>query len=322
MSRFPTLRLQRLRQSGEFRALFQETHLRIDDLIMPVFINETLEHAQPISSMPGIFQQSFKTLLNEIDTIVALGINAIMLFGIPKEKDEQGSQAYAPNGVVQRAIQTIKAQHPELIIIADCCLCEYTSEGHCGVVLSDTLHSEKTLEALAKTAVTYAQSGVDIVAPSGMMDGMIQAIRQGLDQAGYPMVAIMSYAVKYASAFYGPFREAADSPFQGNRKHHQMNPAQRQEAFREAELDIEEGADILMVKPASMYLDIVRDLKEKVSLPLAVYHVSGEYAMIKAAAQKGWLQEQDAVHEVLLSMKRAGADLIVTYFAKDIATWI
>lgn len=324
---FPQLRLQRQRHSAGMRDLVQETHLHVQDLIMPVFIHEGLAAPQPIVSMPGIFQQSLDSLLTEIGLIVEAGIKAVILFGIPKEKDAQGSQAYAQNGVVQQSIRQIKAHFPHLIVIADCCLCEYTQGGHCGVVSSVSgktggLDTAQTLHTLAQTALSYAEAGVDIVAPSGMMDGMVKAIRQGLDQEGYTQVAILSYAVKYASAFYGPFREAADSSFKGDRKHHQMNPAQRREALREAALDLEEGADFLMVKPASLYLDIVRELRNTVTAPLAVYHVSGEYALIKAAAEKGWISEKEAVLETLLSMKRAGADLIVTYFAKEVAPWI
>ncbi len=313
------MRLQRLRTSQAWREMLEETTLQVQDLIMPVFIHEGLQQPQEISAMPGISQQSFSSLLTEIESIAATGIKAIILFGIPLKKDSHASEAFNPNGVVQRAIQEIKSIFPELIIIADCCLCEYTDNGHCA--LSDPA---KTLLTLQKIAVSYAHSGVDIIAPSGMLDGMVSAIRHGLDSEGFHRISIMSYAVKYASAFYGPFREAAGSldTFKGNRKHHQMNPAQRREALREAELDCAEGADILMVKPATLYLDIVRDLRNRFDHPLAVYHVSGEYAMLKAAAQRGWIDEMPAIQETLLSMKRAGAHMIITYFAKQIAPFL
>ncbi len=285
---------------------------------MPIFVHEGLENKEAIPSLPGIYQHSLSSLTEEIRDIQAVGITSVLLFGIPKNKDEKGKQAYANKGIVQQAIRHIKVQAPEMLVIADCCLCEYTDHGHCGVITKTGLDNDETLKLLQKTAVSYAKAGVDIVAPSGMMDGMVGAIREALDIADFEKVSILSYAVKYASAFYGPFREAAGSGahFFGDRKHHQMNPSQRNEAFLEAQQDIDEGADFLMVKPASHYVDIIRDLKNTTELPLAAYHVSGEYAMIKAAAAVGILDERDAFEEVFVSLKRAGVSMIVSYYAK------
>ncbi|NNV05537.1 porphobilinogen synthase [Geobacillus sp. MMMUD3] len=319
----PFDRHRRLRQTAAIRAMVRETHLHVDDFIYPLFVVEGSGIRREVSSMPGVYHLSLDRLPEEIDDIAKLGIRAVMVFGVPNEKDEVGSQAYCETGIVQRAIRQIKAQHPEMVVIADTCLCEYTSHGHCGVVENDQVLNDPSLELLAKTAVSQAQAGADIIAPSNMMDGFVAAIRRGLDEAGFVNVPIMSYAIKYASAFYGPFREAADSaPQFGDRKTYQMDPANRLEAFREAESDVKEGADFLMVKPALAYMDIIRDIKNRFPLPLVAYNVSGEYSMIKAAAQNGWIDEKAVVMEMLTGMKRAGADLIITYFAKDVARWL
>lgn len=273
--------------------------------------------------MPGIYQFSLDRLNEEMDEVVQLGIKSVIVFGVPAEKDEVGSQAYCEHGIVQRAIRQMKENYPDIVVIADTCLCEYTSHGHCGVVENEQVLNDPSLELLVKTAVSQAKAGADIIAPSNMMDGFVAAIRRGLDEAGFINVPIMSYAIKYASAFYGPFRDAADSaPQFGDRKTYQMDPANRREAFREAESDVREGADFLMVKPALSYLDIIRDIKNHFHLPIVAYNVSGEYSMVKAAAQNGWINEKDIVMEMLISMKRAGADLIMTYFAKDAARWL
>lgn len=312
-------RYHRLRKSPALRDLLQETRVTENDLIMPIFVHEGLNEKKEITSLPGVYQHTLRSLKDEINEIKACGLKAIILFGIPNHKDGYGTEAYNPKGIIQKAITQIKAQAPDLFVIADCCLCEYTDHGHCGVMGESGLQNDETLALLQKTAVSYAQAGVDCVAPSGMMDGMVSAIRSGLDAAGYPLVSVMSYAVKYASAFYGPFRDAAGSSdcFHGDRKHHQMNPSQRQEAFLEAEKDIQEGADFLMVKPASHYLDIIRDLKNTTHVPLVAYHVSGEYAMLKAAAAHHIVNEREAFTEHFISLKRSGVDLIITYYAKD-----
>ncbi|KZM52552.1 delta-aminolevulinic acid dehydratase [Geobacillus stearothermophilus] len=316
-------RHRRLRQTAALRAMVRETHLRVEDLIYPLFVVEGSGIKREVPSMPGVYHLSLDRLSEEVDDIAKLGIPAIMLFGVPDDKDEAGSQAYCETGIVQRAIREIKAKHPEIVVIADTCLCEYTSHGHCGVVENEQVLNDLSLELLVKTAVSQAQAGADIIAPSNMMDGFVAAIRQGLDEAGFEYVPIMSYAIKYASAFYGPFRDAANSaPQFGDRKTYQMDPANRLEAFREAESDVKEGADFLMVKPALAYMDIIRDIKNRFPLPLAAYNVSGEYAMVKAAAQNGWIDEKAVVMEMLTGMKRAGADLIITYFAKDVARWL
>lgn len=273
--------------------------------------------------MPGVFQLSLDRLEDELAEIVSLNIPAVILFGVPDHKDDVGSEAYAEDGIIQRATRLIKEKHPELVVIADTCLCEYTDHGHCGVITDGVVDNDPSLELLVKTAVSQARAGADIIAPSNMMDGFVQAIRQGLDEAGFTQLPIMSYAVKYASALYGPFRDAAQStPQFGDRKSYQMDPANRLEAVREAEADIEQGADLLMVKPALAYLDIIRELKNRFPYPLAAYHVSGEYSMIKAAVSQGWLDEKQVVLELLTSIKRAGADLIITYYAKDVAKWL
>ncbi|SFA38934.1 porphobilinogen synthase [Parageobacillus thermantarcticus] len=316
-------RHRRLRQTANLRAMVRETHIHVDDLIYPIFVVEGSGVKREVPSMPGIYQFSLDRLNEEIDEVVQLGIKSVIVFGVPAEKDEVGSQAYCEHGIVQRAIRQIKENYPDVVVIADTCLCEYTSHGHCGVVENEQVLNDPSLELLVKTAVSQAKAGADIIAPSNMMDGFVAAIRQGLDEAGFTNVPIMSYAIKYASAFYGPFRDAADSaPQFGDRKTYQMDPANRREAFREAESDVREGADFLMVKPALSYLDIIRDIKNHFHLPIVAYNVSGEYSMVKAAAQNGWINEKDIVMEMLVSMKRAGADLIMTYFAKDVARWL
>ena len=316
-------RHRRLRNSETLRAMVRETRLHTDDLIYPLFVAEGENIKNPISSMPGVFQFSLDQLGAELDEVVSLGIPSIILFGIPLEKDAEGTQAYHDQGIIQEAIRFAKDRHPELIVIADTCLCEYTDHGHCGIIENGQVLNDPTLDLLARTAIAQAKAGADIIAPSNMMDGFVAAIRQGLDEAGFSHLPIMSYAVKYASAYYGPFREAANSaPQFGDRKTYQMDYANRNEAMREATSDIEEGADFLIVKPALSYLDIVRDVKNNFDVPIVAYNVSGEYAMVKAAAQNGWVDEQKIVLETLTSMKRAGADLIMTYHAKDVARWL
>ncbi|MFS0575388.1 porphobilinogen synthase [Sporosarcina sp. 179-K 3D1 HS] len=316
-------RNRRLRSSKTLRAMVQETVLRTEDLIYPLFVVDGENIKNPVVSMPGVFQFSLDQLGAEIDEVVSLGIPSVILFGVPSDKDAVGSGAYHDEGIVQQATRFVKERHPELIVIADTCLCEYTDHGHCGVVEGEKVLNDPSLELLARTAVSQAKAGADIIAPSNMMDGFVAAIRQGLDEAGFIDTPIMSYAVKYASAYYGPFRDAADStPQFGDRKTYQMDPANRMEALREAESDVEEGADFLIVKPALSYLDIMRDVKNSVLLPVVAYNVSGEYAMVKAAAINGWVEEKKIVLETLTSMKRAGADLIMTYHAKDVARWL
>jgi porphobilinogen synthase len=305
------------------RAIVRETYILKEDLIYPLFVLEGENIKHSVSSMPGVYQWSLDRVIEEVRDAVDKGIKTIILFGIPHHKDNVGSCAYDAKGIVQQAIRKIKAEFPEITVIADTCLCQFTDHGHCGVIKDGNILNDESLELLVKTAVSQAEAGADIIAPSNMMDGFVAAIRQGLDIAGFHHVPIMSYAVKYASAFYGPFRDAAhSSPASGDRKTYQMDPANRREAFREAQSDVDEGADFLIVKPALAYLDIVRDIKERQQLPIVAYNVSGEYAMIKAAAQNGWIDERAVVMEKMTSMKRAGADLILTYFAKDVASWI
>ncbi|MBU8879584.1 porphobilinogen synthase [Bacillus sp. FJAT-29790] len=316
-------RHRRLRQSANMRALVRENHLRTDDFIYPIFVAEGNDIKREISSMPGIYNLSLDHLEEEMNEVVSLGIKSVLLFGIPIEKDECGKQAYHDHGIVQEATRLIKSKYPDVIVIADTCLCEFTSHGHCGVIENGDVSNDPSLELLVQTAVSQAKAGADIIAPSNMMDGFVAAIRAGLDEAGFENIPIMSYAVKYASAFYGPFREAADStPQFGDRKAYQMDPANRMEAIREAESDLMEGADFLIVKPGMPYLDIVRDVKNNINLPLVIYNVSGEYSMVKAAAQNGWIDEERIVMEMLTGMKRAGCDLIITYHAKDAARWL
>ncbi|HLR53768.1 MAG TPA: porphobilinogen synthase [Pseudogracilibacillus sp.] len=316
-------RHRRLRSSSTMRAMIRETKLSTDDLIYPLFIVEGETTKTEVPSMPGVFQISLDYIDEEITNLKQLGIPAVLLFGVPQEKDETGTGAFCNQGIVQQATKTIKEKHPDMLVIADTCLCEYTSHGHCGVIEDEVVVNDASLTYLAKTAVSQAEAGADIIAPSNMMDGFVVTIREALDEAGYKQIPIMSYAVKYASAFYGPFRDAADStPSFGDRKTYQMDPANRLEALREAETDAEEGADFLIVKPSLSYLDVMREVKNQVNLPLVAYNVSGEFAMVKAAAENGWIDEKAVVLEKLTSMKRAGADLIVTYFAKDVAKWL
>ncbi|PFA64581.1 porphobilinogen synthase [Bacillus sp. AFS015802] len=316
-------RHRRLRQTETMRSLVRETHLRKEDLIYPLFVVEGENIKNVVPSMPGVYHISLDNLKAEMDEVVSLGIKSIILFGVPAEKDELGKQAYHDHGIVQEATRFVKKHYPDLVVVADTCLCQYTSHGHCGIVKDGKVLNDQTLDLLAKTAVSQAEAGADIIAPSNMMDGFVAAIRHGLDEAGYHDVPIMSYAVKYSSSFYGPFRDAAHStPQFGDRRTYQMDPANRLEALREAQSDMEEGADFLIVKPALSYLDIMREVKDRFNAPVVAYNVSGEYSMVKAAAQNGWVNEQEIVMEKLTSMKRAGADLIITYFAKDVANWL
>jgi porphobilinogen synthase len=322
---FPRQRPRRLRRTPGLRRMVRETALAVDDLVLPLFMREGKGERRPIASMPGCFQLSGDELLKQADRAARAGIPGVILFGIPGAKDEKGSGAYDPDGVVQRAVRALKARLSDLVVIADVCLCEYTDHGHCGAVVerpdgSREVDNDATLELLARTAVSLAAAGADVVAPSAMMDGQVGAIRAALDKAGHQAIAIMAYSAKYASAFYGPFRDAAESPPRfGDRRAYQMDPANAREALGEIALDVEEGADIVMVKPALAYLDIVRRAREAFDVPLAVYNVSGEYAMLKAAAANGWLDETQAMLEVLTGIKRAGADLILTYHALEAA---
>ncbi|WP_017726703.1 porphobilinogen synthase [Halalkalibacterium ligniniphilum] len=316
-------RHRRLRQTASIRKMVRETSLHINDFIYPVFVTEGEQVKNEVASMPNVFQWSLDLLDGEIDEVVSLGIPAVIVFGVPAHKDAVGSSAYNDQGIVQKAIRQIKKNHPDLTVIADTCLCQFTDHGHCGIIEDGNVLNDPTLDLLAKTAISQAEAGADIIAPSNMMDGFVAAIRHGLDEAGYTDVPIMSYAVKYASAFYGPFRDAAhSSPAFGDRKTYQMDPANRLEALREARSDIKEGADFLIVKPALSYLDIIRDVKNETGYPIVAYNVSGEYSMMKAAALQGWIDEKSIVLEKLTSMKRAGADLILTYYAKDVARWL
>ncbi|MCT1903382.1 porphobilinogen synthase [Oceanobacillus sojae] len=323
MSEFTFERHRRLRSSVSMRALVQETHLRATDFIYPIFVIEGENIRHEVPSMPGVYQLSFDHLLEEVEEAYQLGIRSLILFGVVEEKDEIGSEAFHDHGIIQEATRIVKQAYPEMLVVADTCLCEYTSHGHCGVIENGDVANDASLELLAKTAVSQAKAGADIIAPSNMMDGFVTVIRHALDEAGFHHIPIMSYAVKYASAYYGPFRDAADStPQFGDRKTYQMNPANRLEAIREAKSDIKEGADFLIVKPSLSYMDIMREVRDNFDVPVVAYNVSGEYAMIKAAALNGWIDEKKLVTETLLSMKRAGADLIITYFAKDVAKWL
>lgn len=313
-------RTRRLRKTENMRRLVRENRLFVDDLIYPLFIEEGENIETEIVSMPGIKRFSLDTVYKELDEVVALNIPAVLLFGIPSKKDAVGSETWNDNGVIQNAIRFIKINYPGLVVITDVCFCEYTSHGHCGIIHDNDVDNDKTLVNLAKQVISHAKAGADMVAPSGMMDGTIQTAREALDQHGFVNLPIMAYSVKFSSSFYGPFRDAADSaPAFGDRKTYQMDPANRDEAMREATFDDMEGADILMVKPALSYLDIIRDLKTNFDRPIACYNVSGEYAMVKAAAEKGWIDGEKVMMESLLSMKRAGADIIITYFAKEAA---
>ncbi|TDQ37946.1 porphobilinogen synthase [Aureibacillus halotolerans] len=316
-------RHRRLRRTATMRSMVKETTLSVADLVYPLFVVEGKHIRNEVASMPGVEHVSLDELPKDISDIQELGIPAILLFGVPGAKDDVGSQAYADEGIVQRATKLIKELAPDLLVIADTCLCQYTDHGHCGIIHDGYVDNDESLSLLVKTAVSQAAAGADVIAPSNMMDGFVQAIRQGLDEHGFVDVPIMSYAVKYASSFYGPFRDAAHStPQFGDRKTYQMDPANRLEALREAVSDVNEGADMLIVKPALSFLDILRDVRNETNVPVVAYNVSGEYAMIKAAAQNGWLSEKETVQEMLTSMKRAGADIIITYFAKDVARWL
>ncbi len=320
-------RPRRLRRSPALRNLVRQTQLSAHDFILPLFVSEKLERRRSVASMPGVFQLSLREIAEEAQRVRDLGLQAVLLFGVPEQKDEQGSAAYAETGIVQEALRAIKSKCPALIIITDVCLCEYMSHGHCGVTRIDGDHfhvlNDETVELLVKTALSHAAAGADMLAPSDMMDGRIGAIREALDAAGFDQTGIMSYAAKFASAFYGPFRDAAESPPQfGDRSSYQMDYANAEEALREVALDIEEGADIVMVKPALPYLDILWRVRERFEKPTAVYHVSGEYAMVKAAAEKGIVEERAAVLEIMTALKRAGADIIVTYWARELARWL
>ena len=320
MSTFPTTRLRRLRRTDRLRSLVRETRLDLDDFVMPLFVGPS-SHANP--ELPAMGRFSIEDLALEADELVRLGVRAVLLFGIPDEKDEEGSGAYDEDGVIQVALRALRARHPDLLLLTDVCLCEYTSHGHCGVIRDGEVANDESLELIARTAVSHAEAGADAVCPSDMMDGRVGAIRSALDDAGLEQTPIVSYAAKYASAFYGPFREAAEStPSFGDRRGYQMDPANVREALRELEVDAGEGADVLMVKPALPYLDVIRAARERFDLPLAAYNVSGEYALVKAAAAKGWMDERAAAVESLTAIKRAGADFVVSYWTKDLALWL
>jgi len=323
MMEFPIVRPRRLRKTAALRSFVRETELLPRDFVYPLFATNGKNVKNPIASMPGVYRLSVDNIVREGEECLKLGIPAVILFGIPAVKDEKGTSAFDPAEAVQQAVSALKRQFPQLLVITDLCLCEYTSHGHCGVIEAGEVANDLTLSLLAQTALSHAWAGADIVAPSDMMDGRVAAIRSALDQHGFDQTPIMSYAVKYASAFYGPFRDAAgSSPQFGDRRSYQMDPANSREALKEVAQDVAEGADMLMVKPALSYLDIIRAVKAVTNLPLAAYNVSGEYAMVKAAAEKGWLDEKRVVLEMLLSMKRAGADMILTYFAKEAAAWL
>jgi porphobilinogen synthase len=323
MVKFPTTRMRRTRQNDTLRNMVRETSLHVEQLIYPLFIAENIDDPQEISSMPGIKQWPLAYVGQEANRILKLGIPAVLLFGIPTEKDEVGSQAYNLQGIIQQAIRRIKAESPNLLVMTDVCLCEYTSHGHCGVIYNGNVQNDQSLELLARMALSHVVAGADVVAPSDMMDGRVGAIRQRLDKDGYNSTPIMAYSAKYASGFYSPFREAAaSSPQFGDRRSYQMDPANVREALREVDLDIDEGADIVMVKPALAYLDVIQQVRQHCNMPIAAYNVSGEYSMIKAAAQQGWIDEKRIVMEVLTGIKRAGADMIITYFAPEVAKWL
>ena len=315
MSAFPVTRLRRLRRSGALRSLVRETRLDLDDFVMPLFVGPQTERNE---ALPAMGRWSVDEVGEEVDRLSAAGVRAVILFGIPDEKDEEGSGAWEDDGVIQRALRALRARFPELVLLTDVCLCEYTSHGHCGVIVDGEVDNDATLDLLARTAVSHVEAGADAVCPSDMMDGRVAAIREAL-----PETPIVAYSAKYASAFYGPFREAADSaPSFGDRRGYQMDPANVREALRECELDVAEGADVIMVKPALPYLDVIRAAREQFDLPLAAYNVSGEYAMVKAAAAAGWLDEETAAIESLTAIKRAGADIVVSYWTKDLAAWL
>lgn len=323
MSTYPTIRHRRLRYNPLVRDMVRETVLTKNDLIYPLFVVPGTKIKNPVKSMPGVYQLSIDELVKECKDVRDLGIPAVILFGIPDHKDEVGSGAYDANGIIQQAVRAIKAEVKDLLVITDVCMCEYTSHGHCGLLNGEEILNDETISLLAKEAVTHAEAGADIIAPSDMMDGRVAAIRKALDYKGFNKIPIMSYAAKYSSGFYGPFRDAAEStPAFGDRRSHQMDIGNANEALREVAEDIEEGADIVMVKPAGPYLDVIRAVKEKFAMPTAAYQVSGEYAMIKAAAANGWIDEERVMVEAAFAIKRAGADMFLTYFAKDLARWI
>ncbi len=320
---FPQVRLRRLRSTATLRSAVRESHIRLEKLIYPLFVVEGKQVQRPIKSMPGIYQQSVDVMLKEVDEVASAGLKSLILFGIPEDKDSEATGAWSTDGIVQQATRAIKQRFPELIVVADTCLCEYMSHGHCGIVSDGQILNDPSLAVLAKTAVSQAAAGADIIAPSDMMDGRIAAIREALDTAGFENTPIMAYSAKFASAFYGPFREAAQSaPQFGDRTTYQMDPANSREALREIELDISEGADIVMVKPALPYLDLISQARALTKLPIAAYNVSGEYCMVKAAAANGWIDERRVVLEILTGIVRAGADLIITYHARDVARWL
>ncbi len=320
---FPSLRLRRLRRTEPLRRLVRETSLSVDDLVMPYFVMPGTHRREPVASMPGVFRLTVDELVKEVERTAALRIPAVILFGLPSRKDALGSEAWSANGAVQRAVREIKKHRLDLAVITDVCLCEYTSHGHCGLLRGGEVQNDPTLKLLIKVAISHARAGADLVAPSDMMDGRVGAIRRALDAAGFSRVGMLAYAAKYASAFYGPFREAVQSaPRTGDRRGYQMDPPNVEEALREVELDLKEGADIVMVKPALAYLDVIRRVRERFSVPVAAYNVSGEYAQVKAAAANGWLDERRTVLETLTAIKRAGASFILTYHAKDVAKWL
>jgi porphobilinogen synthase len=320
MSTFPRTRLRRLRRTGALRSLVRETRLDLGDFVYPLFVGPS---SQSNDALPAMGRFSVEDLAREAEELLGLGIAGVILFGIPDDKDDEGSGAYAPDGIVQRALRSLRERYPDLVLVTDVCLCEYTSHGHCGVIENGEVANDPTLELLARTAVSHAEAGADVVAPSDMMDGRVAALRAGLDEAGFVETPIVSYAAKYASAFYGPFREAAESaPSFGYRRGYQMDPANVREALRECEQDVAEGADVLIVKPALPNLDVIRAVRERFDLPVAAYNVSGEYAMVKAAAARGWLDERQAAIESLTAIKRAGANFVVSYWAKELAGWL
>jgi porphobilinogen synthase len=320
MSSYPDVRLRRFRRTAPLRALVRETRLTLDQFVMPLFVApESLRNEE----LPGMSRHTVDELLREVEALVRSGVQAVILFGIPAEKDEQATGAWEDDGIVQQALRALRPRFPELVLMTDVCLCEYTSHGHCGVIVDGEVHNDQSLELLARTAVSHVEAGADVVAPSDMMDGRVAAIREALDDRGYESAPILAYSAKYASAFYGPFREAADSaPSFGDRRGYQMDPANVREALRECELDVDEGADAIMIKPALPYLDVIRAAREAFDVPVGAYNVSGEYAMVKAAARAGWLDERTAALESLTAIKRAGADLILSYWTKDLAQWL
>jgi porphobilinogen synthase len=320
MSSYPDVRLRRFRRTGGLRGLVRETRLSLDQFVMPLFVApESLRN----EALPGMSRFTVDETVREVEELVRLGVQAVILFGIPDEKDEQATGAWEDDGIVQRALRALRSRFPELVLLTDVCLCEYTSHGHCGVIVDGEVHNDRSVELLARTAVSHVEAGADVVAPSDMMDGRVAAIRDALDDGGFETTPILAYSAKYASAFYGPFREAADSaPAFGDRRGYQMDPANVREALRECELDVDEGADAIMIKPALPYLDVIRAAREAFDVPVGAYNVSGEYAMIKAAARAGWMDERQAALESLTAIKRAGADLILSYWTKDLASWL